>query len=62
VKGFAHIPLAVDFFSLGGEPQVLIFLSIFIIANQNSTQRVFNPEKLVESLQLRITEQQDAQE
>ncbi|RDB21476.1 Ubiquitin carboxyl-terminal hydrolase 48 [Hypsizygus marmoreus] len=37
-------------------------LQVTFAALQESTQSVFNPTKLVESLQLRTTEQQDAQE
>lgn len=37
-------------------------LQVTFAALQESTQNVFNPVKLVESLQLRATEQQDAQE
>lgn len=37
-------------------------LQVTFAALQESTQNVFNPSKLVESLQLRATEQQDAQE
>jgi hypothetical protein len=37
-------------------------LQVTFAALQESTQSVFNPAKLVESLQLRTTEQQDAQE
>lgn len=53
-------------------PQLLICISwqespifqlqVTFAALQESTQNVFNPTKLVESLQLRATEQQDAQE
>jgi ubiquitin carboxyl-terminal hydrolase 48 len=37
-------------------------LQVTFAALQESTQNVFNPTKLVESLKLRTTEQQDAQE
>ena len=37
-------------------------LQVTFAALQESTQSVFNPTRLVESLQLRTTEQQDAQE
>lgn len=37
-------------------------LQVTFAAMQNSKQSVFNPVKLVESLRLRTTEQQDAQE
>lgn len=37
-------------------------LQVTFAALQESTQSVFNPAKLVESLQLRAAEQQDAQE
>jgi ubiquitin carboxyl-terminal hydrolase 48 len=37
-------------------------LQVTFAALQESTQNVFNPTRLVESLKLRATEQQDAQE
>ncbi|KAL1717465.1 hypothetical protein EV715DRAFT_253708 [Schizophyllum commune] len=40
----------------------LFHLQVTFTALQESTQSVFNPNKLVESLQLRTSEQQDAQE
>ncbi|KAL1744566.1 hypothetical protein HDZ31DRAFT_38456 [Schizophyllum fasciatum] len=40
----------------------LFHLQVTFTALQESTQSVFNPSKLVESLQLRTSEQQDAQE
>ncbi|TRM62650.1 hypothetical protein BD626DRAFT_548499 [Schizophyllum amplum] len=40
----------------------LFHLQVTFAALQESTQSVFNPSKLVESLQLRTSEQQDAQE
>lgn len=58
---FPHIHIFLKL-TLRGQDSPIFQLQVTFAALQGITQSVFNPTKLVESLELRTTEQQDAQE